>query len=57
MYLHRAGEEDREMAEGWKEYADGMLVFVSLRALSQPSRIMQRCRLVCSLPLLLHCLQ
>ena len=32
MYLRRAREEDRKMADGWKGYADGMLVFVSLRA-------------------------
>jgi hypothetical protein len=40
MYLRRAREEDDKMAEGWKGYADGMLVFVSLRALSHFSRIM-----------------
>ena len=30
MYLRRAREEDRRMADSWKGYADGMLVFVSL---------------------------
>ena len=32
MYLRRVKEEDNEMTKGWKEYADGMLVFVSIRA-------------------------
>jgi hypothetical protein len=40
MYLRRAREEDLEKAEGWKGYADGMLVFVSLRAPSRSFRIM-----------------
>jgi hypothetical protein len=40
MYLRRAGEEDRKMVDGWKGYADGMLVFVSLRPPSHSSRIM-----------------
>ncbi|KAI0265474.1 hypothetical protein BGY98DRAFT_1070089, partial [Russula aff. rugulosa BPL654] len=30
MYLRRAREEDRKMAESWKGYADGMLVFTGL---------------------------
>lgn len=34
MYLRRAREEDRKMAESWKGYAEGMLVFVSLPASS-----------------------
>jgi len=38
MYLRRAREEDREMVDGWKGYADGMLVFVSLRAPFHSSR-------------------
>jgi hypothetical protein len=40
MYLRRAREEDRMMADSWKGYADGMLTFVSLRAPSHFSRIM-----------------
>ena len=40
MYLRRAREEDRKMAEGWKGYADGMLVFVSPRAPSHYPPIM-----------------
>ena len=40
MYLRRAREEDREMVESWRGYAGGMLVFVSLRAPSDSSRIM-----------------
>jgi len=40
MYLRRASEEDRKMADSWKGYADGMLVFVSLLAPSCSSRIM-----------------
>ena len=39
MYLRRVKEEDSRMAESWKGYADGMLVFVSLRAPSHSSRI------------------
>ncbi len=34
MYLNRAKEEDRMMADTWKGYADGMLLFVSLRTTS-----------------------
>ena len=40
MYLHRAKEEDRQMAESWKGYADGMLVFVSLLVHPKFSRTM-----------------
>ena len=40
MYLRQAMEEDSKMAESWKGYADGMLVFVSLRPPSHSSRIM-----------------
>ena len=40
MYLRRAREDDRKMAEGWKGYADGMLVFVSFRAPSRYPHIM-----------------
>ena len=40
MYLHRAKEEDRQMAESWKGYADGMLVFVSLLLPLNSLRIM-----------------
>jgi hypothetical protein len=40
MHLRRAKEEDRKMVDSWKEYADGMLVPVSLRASSHSSRIM-----------------
>ena len=40
MYLRRAREEDRKRADSWKGYADGMLVFVSLRASPHSSRIM-----------------
>ena len=29
MYLERAEEEDKKMAESWKGDAEGMLVFVS----------------------------
>jgi hypothetical protein len=29
MYLDRAEEEDKKMADGWKGDADGILVFVS----------------------------
>jgi hypothetical protein len=29
MYLDRAEEEDKKMAEGWKGDAEGILVFVS----------------------------
>jgi hypothetical protein len=36
MYLRRATEEDRKMADSWKGYADGMLVFVSLRPMIPP---------------------
>ena len=39
MYLRRTEEEDRKTAKSWKGYADGMLVFVSLRAPSHSSRI------------------
>ncbi len=39
MYLNRAKEEDRMMADTWKGYADGMLVFVSLRTTSHFSPI------------------
>ena len=39
MYLRRASEEDLKMADNWKGYADGMLVFVSIRASSHSSRI------------------
>ena len=39
MYLRRAREVDRKMVDSWKGYADGMLVFVSLRAPSHSSRI------------------
>ena len=28
MYLERAEEEDRKMAESWKADADGILIFV-----------------------------
>ena len=34
MYLNRAKEEDKIMAESWKGDADGMLVFVSLHPTS-----------------------
>jgi len=57
MYLRRAREEDHDMVEGWKGYADGMLLFVSLRAPSNCSLIMRNCRLVCSLLLSPHCSQ
>ena len=40
MYLRRTKEEDSKMAESWKGYADGMLVFVSLHAPFHSSRIM-----------------
>ena len=33
MYLERAEEEDKKMAERWKGDAEGMLVFVSARPL------------------------
>jgi hypothetical protein len=31
MYLKFAREEDKKMAEGWKEDADGILIFVGFR--------------------------
>jgi hypothetical protein len=34
MYLDRAMDEDKKMAEGWKDDAEGLLVFVGLRATS-----------------------
>ena len=39
MYLRRASEEDSKMADSWKGYADGMLVFVSFHPPSHSSRI------------------
>jgi hypothetical protein len=30
MYLDKASEEDRKMAEGWKRNTDGVLTLVSL---------------------------
>jgi Family of unknown function (DUF6535) len=30
MYLDLADEQDKKMAEGWKEEADGIIIFVSL---------------------------
>ena len=53
MYLDRAEEEDKKMAESWKGDADGILVFVSAHLLSCPllvdSRVtdwsfLRRCR-------------
>jgi hypothetical protein len=30
MYLEKAGEEDKKVVEGWKAYADGILIFTGL---------------------------
>ena len=37
MYLNRAHDEDKEMVEGWKEDANGMLTFVRLQIASHSS--------------------